>query len=226
MGVKDIWSKGALAEELDALSLEMAGVSDKIGQSDDTGGTTAAGTVFGKLNKLIGDFAGHISNWTAARAAKIDNLDVKSSTISSKVDDTLSAVGYVHTLKSTLVETPAQLTKNTVFNLIDLPKIMISPSDFRSVSNYPYIQVSVRFPTYSSGALHLNVELTSGGETIYGYIIINSAADKHETYKIPILCALEGFKISVYATTNTLVPAADDVTITCEMPTGLYYNLK
>lgn len=75
MGVKDIWAKGALAEELDALSLDMAGVSSKIGQSDDTGGTTAIGTVFGKLNRLIGDFAGHISNWTAARAAKIDKID-------------------------------------------------------------------------------------------------------------------------------------------------------
>ena len=52
MGVKDIWSKGALAEELDALSLDMAGVSDKIGQSDDTGGTNTSGSAFAKLNAI------------------------------------------------------------------------------------------------------------------------------------------------------------------------------
>lgn len=53
MGVKDIWSKGALAEELDALSLDMAGVSDKIGESNDTGGTVKDGSLMAKLNAIL-----------------------------------------------------------------------------------------------------------------------------------------------------------------------------
>ena len=53
MGVKDIWAKGALAEELDALSLNMAGVSDKIGKSNDTGGTTTVGSLMAKANALL-----------------------------------------------------------------------------------------------------------------------------------------------------------------------------
>lgn len=60
MGVKDIWAKGALAEELDALSLDMAGVSDKIGKSNDTGGTTTAGSLMAKTNALL-DGRGKIS---------------------------------------------------------------------------------------------------------------------------------------------------------------------
>ena len=54
MGVKDIWAKGALAKGLDALSLEMGGVSDKIGQSNDTGGTTTAGSLMAKANVAMG----------------------------------------------------------------------------------------------------------------------------------------------------------------------------
>lgn len=53
MGVKDIWAKGALAEELDALSLDVTGVSDKIGESNDTGGTIAAGSLMAKANALL-----------------------------------------------------------------------------------------------------------------------------------------------------------------------------
>lgn len=53
MGVKDIWSKGALAEELDALSLDMAGVSDKIGETTDTGGTDSSGSLMAKANTLL-----------------------------------------------------------------------------------------------------------------------------------------------------------------------------
>ena len=53
MGVKDIWSKGALEKELETLSLDMAGVSDKIGKSNDTGGTTTAGSLMAKTNALL-----------------------------------------------------------------------------------------------------------------------------------------------------------------------------
>lgn len=53
MGVKDIWAKGALAEELDALSLNMAGVSDKIGETTETGGTDSSGSLMAKANAIL-----------------------------------------------------------------------------------------------------------------------------------------------------------------------------
>jgi hypothetical protein len=44
----------------------------KIGQTNDTGGNTTAGSVFAKLNALLQKF---VSCWTDARAAKLDSLD-------------------------------------------------------------------------------------------------------------------------------------------------------
>lgn len=59
-------------------------VSTKIGSTTNTGGTTSAGTVFGKLNAIISSIASFVANWTAARAAKMDNLDAKVSTRQSE----------------------------------------------------------------------------------------------------------------------------------------------
>jgi len=43
-------------------------IQEKTGNINDTGGTTTAGSIFAKLNKLLTD-------WTTARASKIDNID-------------------------------------------------------------------------------------------------------------------------------------------------------
>lgn len=56
-------------------------VSTKVGSTNNTGGTASAGTIFGKLNAIISNIASHVANWTAARAAKVDNLDA---TVSSR----------------------------------------------------------------------------------------------------------------------------------------------
>lgn len=50
-------------------------VNSKVGQTSNTGGTASAGTVFGKLNAIISSIASFVANWTAARAAKVDNID-------------------------------------------------------------------------------------------------------------------------------------------------------
>ncbi len=70
MGVKENWEKAALAEELNALSLDMDGVSDKIGSTADTGGSTTAGTLMAKVNLL---------------AAKVNSLESEISTLQSSV---------------------------------------------------------------------------------------------------------------------------------------------
>lgn len=59
-------------------------VNSKVGQTGNTGGTASAGTIFGKLNAIISSIASFVANWTAARAAKVDNLDAKVSTRQSE----------------------------------------------------------------------------------------------------------------------------------------------
>lgn len=49
--------------------------SNKVGAANDTGGSTTAGTVMGKLNKLISDLTTHMGRWTAARAGYIDTIN-------------------------------------------------------------------------------------------------------------------------------------------------------
>lgn len=49
-------------------------IQTSIGATGNTGGSTTAGTIFGKLNKIIADLANHISSWTSTRAGYIDRL--------------------------------------------------------------------------------------------------------------------------------------------------------
>lgn len=67
-------------------------VSNKIGAAGDTGGSTTAGTVMGKLNKLISDLAAHMGRWTAARAGYIDTINTNAANIKAKTD-TIGATG-------------------------------------------------------------------------------------------------------------------------------------
>ncbi len=59
MGVKENWTKAALEKELDALSLEMNGVSDKIGTSLDTANDA---TVFGRIMLAIDSMNHNVSS--------------------------------------------------------------------------------------------------------------------------------------------------------------------
>lgn len=89
MGVRDIWAKGALAEELDALSLDMAGVSDKIGDTTDTA-ADAPTSLFSGIKRILQWFTG---TWTAARAAKVDVIDTNVTAVKTAVDGVQTDVG-------------------------------------------------------------------------------------------------------------------------------------
>ena len=60
--------------------------TDKIGATGDTGGSSSAGTVFGKLNKIISDLATHMGRWTSTRAGYIDTINTNASAIKTKTD--------------------------------------------------------------------------------------------------------------------------------------------
>lgn len=65
---------GASSQDVKAVDTKAQEIIDNIGDTEDTGGSSSTGTVFGKLNKIISDLASHISAWTSARAGYIDEV--------------------------------------------------------------------------------------------------------------------------------------------------------
>ncbi|MBS5140236.1 MAG: hypothetical protein KHY85_05755 [Clostridium sp.] len=75
INIADKETLDAVKGKVDLIHTNTEGLSGKIGQTNDSGGSEAAGSVFAKLNKIIGDIAAHVKQWTAERAAKLDQLD-------------------------------------------------------------------------------------------------------------------------------------------------------
>ena len=73
-------------ETLDTVNRNVSDVHGRVGTTTDTGGSTTAGTIMGKLNALISSIASNAASWTAARAAKVDNLDAAVSTRQSEAN--------------------------------------------------------------------------------------------------------------------------------------------
>lgn len=70
-------------QTLDTVNANVAAVHTRVGATTDSGGTATAGTLFGKLNAIISSIAAHVAAWTAARAAKIDNIDTNATSAAS-----------------------------------------------------------------------------------------------------------------------------------------------
>ncbi|WP_418418154.1 hypothetical protein, partial [Anaerotignum lactatifermentans] len=75
INIADKETLDAVKEKVDFIHTNTEGLSGKIGETNDSGGSEAAGSVFAKLNKIIGDIAAHVKQWTAERAEKLDQLD-------------------------------------------------------------------------------------------------------------------------------------------------------
>ena len=75
INIADKETLDAVKEKVDLIHTNTEGLSGKIGETNDSSGSEAAGSVFAKLNKIIGDIAAHVKQWTAERAAKLDQLD-------------------------------------------------------------------------------------------------------------------------------------------------------
>lgn len=106
-------------------------VDTKIGATTDTGGTTTAGGIFAKLNAILQQF---LSNWTVARAEKID-------TISSGVIN-LSNRGAVKSVQrgiSRYTSLKKQKTYTININAVNMNKsILIMSKETRTNSEDPY----------------------------------------------------------------------------------------
>lgn len=75
INIADKETLDAVQGKVDLIHTNTEGLSGKIGETNDSGGSEAAGSVFAKLNKIIGDIAAHVKQWTAERAAKLDQMD-------------------------------------------------------------------------------------------------------------------------------------------------------
>lgn len=88
-------------QTLDAVNANTADTRAKVGATTDTGGSATAGTLMGKLNALIVSVLTHVTNWTAARAAKIDNIDTNTTSAASNAAAASAQTAANHTASAT-----------------------------------------------------------------------------------------------------------------------------
>lgn len=83
---------------LDAVKADTGDTRTKVGATGDTGGSAASGSIFGKMNKLIGDMTAHMTRWNAEKANQITNIDAYTAT-----NHTPSATGTLSQKLSKLI---------------------------------------------------------------------------------------------------------------------------
>ena len=86
---------------LDTVNRNVSDVHSRVGTTTDGGGSTTGGTLFAKLNALISSIAAHVANWTAARAAKIDNIDTNATSAASNAAAASAQTAANHTPSAT-----------------------------------------------------------------------------------------------------------------------------
>lgn len=79
--------------KIDTVAQKIDNVNNKLGTPEDKGATTNAGTVFGKLNRLIQDINTHVGNWTSARATAIDTINTQVATNTNAIGTTTDSGG-------------------------------------------------------------------------------------------------------------------------------------
>ena len=99
---------GKLAEIKETLTTKfieiiskITGIDSKIGTTTDTGGTSSAGGIFAKLNKLLTD-------WTTTRASRIDDIYTATTT-----NNTASTTGTLSQKLSSAINTLSSILTNT-----------------------------------------------------------------------------------------------------------------
>ena len=105
-------------ETLDTVNRNLSDVHSRVGTTGDTGGTATAGSVFGKLNAIISSIAAHVANWTAARAAKIDNIDTNATSAASNAAAASAQTAANHTASAT--GTLSQKLSHIINNMTNL----------------------------------------------------------------------------------------------------------
>lgn len=104
INIADKETLDAVKEKVDFIHTNTEGLSGKIGETNDSGGSEAAGSVFAKLNKIIGDIGAHGKQWTAERAAKLDQLDTINENAQTASTKAMELVEDVAELKAAVAQ--------------------------------------------------------------------------------------------------------------------------
>lgn len=142
-------------------------MNTKVGSTGNTGGTASAGTLFAKLNAIISSIASHVANWTAARAAKVDNLDA---TISSRQSEANALSRYNTLNTNTEVNNTASATGTLSQKLSHIINLFSTMKQKVLVSK----TVSVNIATAGT---HTLLNVTGGGQFEFAYTDMGDAAN-------------------------------------------------
>lgn len=156
---------------------------DNIGATGDTGGSTSAGTVMGKLNKIISDIASFVGNWTSTRAGYIDtiktNTDRLTSTRAGYIDNIRSYTVTNNTASKTGVLSQKlayviSLLENTTYGLSAL-KTSSSSSVIKSIQRGEIvIPANSSSATVAINSVNTNKAIILYGGSVYNYYIADS----------------------------------------------------
>ena len=152
-------------------------VNSKVGATGNTGGTASAGTIFGKLNAIISNIAAHVAAWTAARAAKVDNLDT---TVSSRQSEQNAYDRYNILNQNTGVNNTASATgtlSQKLSHTINTVNTRQSESDAASRYNQLNTNTGVNNTASATGTLSqklshiINLFSTSGQKVLVSKVV-------------------------------------------------------
>ena len=208
MGVRDNWAKGVLAEELDALSLDMAGVSGKIGETTDVA-ADAPTSLFSGIKRILQWFT---STWTAARAAKVDAIDTNVSSVKSTVSTINSNVSYIYSnSKNDNIRYDIGTIKNAKSEVILDQELSVKSTSATGMLTYLYLG---SFVPKHSGFVAVSVTVKSNGSG--------------ESGSNSILMTSYGSHSSSSSSPGNSLSGIDNTTVnnTSQYITGFYGSLK
>ena len=163
---------------------EATAVKSLIGATNNTGGSATAGTVFGKLNKLITDVTGFVGNWTAARAAKVDTIATDVNLIKGYTDTLESTLSTVNTNVSSIKTSVGSIEGAGWFNPIRVKETCFTLANTESATNKVVCNVIGKGKLISGafvgtlGAKSANCQVTV---TVDNNVILNVKKSGHTT---------------------------------------------
>ena len=174
---------GKLAEIKETLTTKFAdiiskitGIDSKIGTTTDTGGTSSAGGIFAKLNKLLTD-------WTTTRASRIDSIYTNTTT-----NNTASTTGTLSQKLSSAINTLSSILTNTSSSTT-------SSSTGTLSQKLNYLKSLLENTTYGLNALKNLIIKTQVNTTIQNNTIFNK---NYETFTLTAN-AVTGTKSTIVA---------------------------
>lgn len=173
INIADKETLDAVKGKVDLIHTNTEGLSGKIGETNDSGGSEAAGSVFAKLNKIIGDIAAHVKQWTAERAAKLDQLDTINENAKTASTKATELVENVAELKAAVAqETTVEGISNKIGEESDAdtqPTLFGRLAQLKNVLVEKLAEVLTKV-TGIDGKIGTS-EDEAGSSTLFGYIL-------------------------------------------------------